>query len=138
MQCREMVVRAIEADAERFRLSGAAEQWLSKADEATRGMSSQVNGPVFELLLSASGHPDKDCADLLRFGAPLLGKLPVAGNGRPEQKKAHASLSELKTNALEGNKAVLKRFAATLVACCCPCSLATLVACFHVCLCKAA
>ena len=106
---REAMVAAIEADAKRLRENGDAEKWLLQADSSIQKLCASINGPLFDLLLKASSHPDADCADLLRYGAPLLGKLPATGNTKSVQNKSHADVHDLWKSAEKGNAAVLKR-----------------------------
>ena len=109
MQQRELVTQAIERDASRFLESGVVDDWFGNADIEIRRICKDVNGPLLELLLKISDHSDVKCADLFRYGAPLVGKLPTSGNGRPENMKHHESLESLYTTAAQGNERVLKK-----------------------------
>ena len=106
---RELILCGIEADARRLSDTGAVSRWLDGADEHIRMISGEVNGPLFELLLHVAEHPDKDCADLFRYGAQLLGKLPFVGNGKKEKKKSHDSLHMLWHTAEHDNANILQR-----------------------------
>ena len=44
-------------------------------------VAKEVNGPLLRTLAELSGAMDKECVDLLRFGAPLYGVLPLSGTG---------------------------------------------------------
>ena len=53
--------------------------WLSRADPQTRKICSTVNGPLLEMLAQSIGYRDASCIDLLRDGAPIIGRLPRFG-----------------------------------------------------------
>ena len=48
--------------------SGMCEKWLEKADDKTKSVVGNVNGPLLSMLLKASGYVDSEAADLLRQG----------------------------------------------------------------------
>ena len=48
--------------------SGMCEKWLEKADDKTKSVVGNVNGPLLSMLLKASGYVDSEAADLLREG----------------------------------------------------------------------
>ena len=100
---RETIMSAIEKDAQRFIDTGLAAAWFGDADSQIKKVSQEVNGPLLELLLKVSNHVDMQCPELFRQGAPLLGKLPMSGIGRPEQSKPHESVEKLYATAEEGN-----------------------------------
>ena len=106
---REAMIRAIEADARALRLSGAVDRWFGDADKSIRAITEGVNGPLFDTLLRAAEHEDLECTDLFKHGAQLLGKLPVTGNGRQENKKQHESISALHETCGASNRDILAR-----------------------------
>ena len=65
------MICAIESDARRLKENGSVDAWLGGADESTKVISAEVNGPLLELLLQAANHEDRECANLFRYGAQL-------------------------------------------------------------------
>ena len=106
---REAVISAIERDAAKFREAGLTATWFGAADNIIKEICVGINGPLLELLLKLSGHVDPLCANMFRDGAPLVGKLPVSGNGVRENKRPHESIEHLKNTAAVGNSKVVKR-----------------------------
>ena len=106
---RESMMQAIERDAERSLANGSVGKWLGLADTGIQRISFGVNGPLFSLLLKAVDHDDLECVDMLRFGAPLMGKLPMSGNGEPVSKPTHKSTEEMRSNAGRENVSLLGR-----------------------------
>jgi hypothetical protein len=58
-------------------------------------MCNGVNGPALRALAEAADHPDLDCIDFFRVGAPLIGKLPYSHNGKQQQYDEHCSIDAL-------------------------------------------
>ena len=106
---REAMLRAIELDAVRFINEGITASWLATADEQIKVISQEVNGPLFEMLLCAVDHKDTQCPELFRSGAPLLGRLPVSGNGTMIQKQEHRPIECLRRCAGKNNVALINR-----------------------------
>ena len=65
-----MISKLEEAGAAMVR-SGAAEAWMGDADERIEKVASVANGCLFDILLRATGFPDRQCAQLLRSGLCL-------------------------------------------------------------------
>ena len=56
-------------DANRLmRESGECERWLEGADAELKTVVKNVNGPLLQALLEASGYEDVECVELLRVG----------------------------------------------------------------------
>ena len=59
-------------DANRLmRESGECARWLEGADEELKNVVKDVNGPLLQALLEASGYEDVSCVELLRVGWSL-------------------------------------------------------------------
>ena len=76
---REALIAQIEEVGKQYRNAGLCEEWLSRADPQTRKICSTVNGPLLEMLAQSIGYRDASCIDLLRNGAPIIGRLPRFG-----------------------------------------------------------
>ena len=101
--CREAMMCSIEKDAKYFIDEGLANDWFGDADNSIRTIGHEFNGPVFEQLLKLSDHVDRDCPEMFRKGASLMGKLTRSGIGKPETKKPHEPISQLRESAEVGN-----------------------------------
>eukprot|EP00973_Karenia_brevis_P087613 12149461-Karenia_brevis.AAC.1 len=80
---REHIMSQIERTNNILRADGACKQWFDSCDPGVVQVSREANGKLFELLLKSTNHPDKGAADVLRYGAELIGDIPVTGNGTP-------------------------------------------------------
>ena len=109
MRCRESMIQAIERDGKRLWADGTVARWIHDADPGVQRISAEVNGPLFSLLVKAADHDDVDCVDLMRFGAPLMGKLPLSGNGEQVSKPKHKSAEEMRAKAGGANVELLGR-----------------------------
>lgn len=70
-----------------------------------------MNGPLLNALAAKIGYHDCECIDLVRWGGPLVGKLPSSGNGKQltavdlvRAADDALSVDELCTNAAKTNK----------------------------------
>ena len=70
-------------------------------------MSADVNGPLLAALLGVTSYGDTGAADMLRYGAPLLGKLPHAGRGPAKKFPEPTSTEALLHSSPEHNRSVL-------------------------------
>lgn len=95
--------------AAQFRDSGACSAWSSVGDDGCQKFSSEVNGPLAELLLQRTSHTDNTCFDVFRFGAPLYGDLPKTGNGVACSLPPPASVEFLCSKVRQRNRKLLKR-----------------------------
>ena len=84
-ECREKMTCYIEELGQKLWASGEVKSWGAAADAQVASVTTDVNGPLFEHLLSAVRHEDLSCASMFRDGAQLLGKLPATGNFAPER-----------------------------------------------------
>ena len=107
MRLRDNMLSRLEAWGQALRRDGAVEQWFAGADDATRAVSADVNGPLLAALLDMTSYDDTAAADLFRYGAPLLGKLPHAGSGPAEKFPEPTSSEELLTSSPEHNRSIL-------------------------------
>ena len=107
MRLRDNMLSRLETWGQALRQSGAVEQWFAGADAATRAVSADVNGPLLAALLDMTSYDDTGAADLFRYGAPLLGKLPHAGRGPAKQFPEPTSSEALLTSSPEHNRSVL-------------------------------
>ena len=62
------MIRSIERAGRRMHNSGACEEWLKDADHELRKTVRQVNGPLLQSLLEASGYEDARCIEMFREG----------------------------------------------------------------------
>ena len=63
-----------------------------------------MNGPLLEMLAKAIGHHDQSCVDLLRDGAPIIGKLPkFEGGGAKLPDAKEPDLREFMVQAVSNN-----------------------------------
>ena len=109
MKEREAVIGHIEETAEALREAGACRAWLQQADAHVAAVSCEVNGPLMELLAKSINYHDAGCIQTLRRGAPLLGDLPVSGNGSPISEAAELTMAQLAADATAANTRVLTR-----------------------------
>jgi hypothetical protein len=68
MQQREEMIGQLEDADKMLRRSGKCAHWFSKCDDATKRVSSGVNGYLLQELLRASSHRDLAAADLFKNG----------------------------------------------------------------------
>ena len=69
MQEREEMISQLELANEVMWENGICQDWLSRADDRVRKVSSGVNGVLLGQLLLATKHVDSTCAELFREGA---------------------------------------------------------------------
>ena len=77
---------------------------MQGCDSLIAKMCDSVNGPAMEALAEATGYEDTECIDFFRYGAPLMGKLPLSCNGRAEKYPEPASVDELRQSTHTANK----------------------------------
>ena len=104
---RERIVANIEARDRELRASGAARDWLARGDSCAQAISADVNGPLLEHLADLTGFCDESAIDMLRFGGPVVGTLPVSGHGRQHVFASADDLSTLRGQCLGRNRALL-------------------------------
>ena len=100
---REEVTLWIEEMASECASSGMKERWFVGADPQVKAVSADVAGPVLEFLADHTNYHDVLCVDMFRSGGPFLGKLPFAGNGRPESFPQHTDVDKLRSSGKEKN-----------------------------------
>lgn len=65
-------------------------------DPELRRFAAEVNGPLMEVLAEKVGYHDKECIDLFRKGAHIVGKLHRTGNGKAHEVTPKKSVHELR------------------------------------------
>ena len=102
---RERAISQLEEMGKQMRAEGAVDRWFLGSVDTVRRGAQDVNGPlcdhVADTLLQ---YHDRDCIDFFRKGAPLIGLLPISGNGVAMSSGVHESLSELRAKADERNR----------------------------------
>ena len=83
MAFREKATLSIERLAEMYRRSGEATAWLESTEKAVRGVVEPVSGPLLAALAKATAYSDPEVVEMLRRGAPLLGKIPASPDCKP-------------------------------------------------------
>ena len=81
---------------------------MSGCDEAIARVCARVNGPALEALAKAVAHPDPECVNFFRHGAPLIGYLPYTENGIGKSYAEHMSEKELNDGARSWNQSLLE------------------------------
>ena len=104
---REDAISDIEFRQHELWESGEATKWLMSADPHARVIAQDVNGPLIEELAAASGFWDPECIDMFRFGAPVVGKLPLSGSGPPCAVTEPVPVEDLREKCGERNRALL-------------------------------
>ena len=104
---REDAISDIEFRQHELWESGEATEWLMSADPHARVIAQDVNGPLIEELAAASGFWDPECIDMFRFGAPVVGKLPLSGSGPPCAVTEPVPVEDLREKCGERNRALL-------------------------------
>ena len=112
IEFRETVLSQLEKASERIRACGASDAWYGDADSLLRGVVGSSNGFLFEQLIKAVGHEDVECANLLRYGAQMLGELVASGIGAPCESGEVKSSGELWRKHVAHNKSLCKRLLA--------------------------
>ena len=102
----------LEKVAERMRACGSSNARSGDGDSVLRVVVGASNGFLFEQLIRAADHEDADCADLLRFGARILGELTRSGIGIPCECGDVTSVHELWETHIANNKSLCKRLQA--------------------------
>ena len=107
--CRERraILERIRARDAALRASGAAEAWFAGCDAGVQAVAGSINCPLIVELLDEIGYEDANCVEVFRRGAPLVGPLPLTGNGRPELFPEPLSLKELVAGAERRNAALV-------------------------------
>ena len=72
MEQREAMVTQIEKAAALLREAGECEKWFDGCDKIVAKVATEVNGPLLEQLLTASGYCDAACTELFRKGKHFL------------------------------------------------------------------
>jgi hypothetical protein len=106
-QWREAATQAIEQRAQDLRCSGAVDEWFQGTEEAVRGVSSTVNGPLLEELVRESHFEDSTVVECFRVGAPLLGPMPASSDARSHTYPKGADAKRLKNECGKRNEMLL-------------------------------
>ena len=107
-QKREEMISKIEHFAVKAWSSGHVSRWMADCDVAVSRVCAGVNGPTLEALAKAVHHPDLECIDFFRRGAPFLGNLPFSANGARKTYDEHVPVEKLMTHARSMNLSMLK------------------------------
>jgi len=102
---REDMVNAIEREGATFRAK--IEEWLVDADEATKVISREFNGPLAKAMAKASGFNSKTTVDCMREGCRLLGALERTGLAAPIEPVPITSIDDLRRTCEEDNLRLL-------------------------------
>ena len=78
---REAVITSIETLGKQLWQDGSAEEWYAGCDPLVRQVAGDANGLLLQKLAEQIAHPDTGVADLLRYGAPIVGVIPGSGLG---------------------------------------------------------
>ena len=100
---REQAISNIEQIGASLRAHGQVEEWFADVDPAIQRVCKHVNGPLIETLVNKISFHDKQCVELFRKGAQLVGVLPDSG-GKLCKGKATMSVEELYSTCWQRNQ----------------------------------
>ena len=106
---REAIVNRILDRAQKLHECGSVKQWFASADADIQQACAGVNGPLMEELVHESKFRDKQCPNLFRHGARLIGPLQCPETMEPVQYKTHKSIRSLQRALPEQNRSMIKR-----------------------------
>eukprot|EP00973_Karenia_brevis_P093203 12416188-Karenia_brevis.AAC.1 len=104
---REQMVNKLEEADRSMRASGLQKRWFSESDEATRGVASNCNGALLEILLKATKYDDWECCYMLRHGAEIVGVIPECGVGEHVDKNQAVNPQVLWESRKEANSCLV-------------------------------
>ena len=108
LAAREAVIADIEAKGREFHADGSAKAWLANAEPSVQKVAETVNGPLLSYLANKAMHVDVACAELLRTGAPLFGRLESCGNGEVKLPAEIGNIDDLHMHCSASNEHLLK------------------------------
>ena len=106
---REKVMTQLEEAGARMKACGACDAWFGTADSSTRNVVGDSNGMLLEQLIKLSEHADTKCADLLRYGAQIVGELARSGIGTPCEVSDQRLPHELWGKRVSSNEVLCKQ-----------------------------
>jgi len=105
---REHMVERIESFGSDLWEAGEVADWMLAADEDTKQISEEVNGPLFETMAEFTKFVDGDTPEVFRHGASVVGTLTCSGLGTPKCYPAPKSVDELAGSCYDKNVKLLK------------------------------
>ena len=85
----------------------SCQAWYDGADKRVRKVAGYANGNLLQQLLCAAEYCDAACAELLRQGADVIGKLTQSGIGEPLTHAEAKSFEQLRQRIESWNKRLL-------------------------------
>jgi hypothetical protein len=83
MAFREKATLAVERLAAMYHSRGEVAAWLESTEEEVRRVVATVNGPLLTAMAKATNYSDPEVVEMMRRGAPLLGKIPASPDCKP-------------------------------------------------------